>query len=79
MSHPYYPLFPGGPCGICARSRASHEQLPVRPGTRLDHNDLIRLMGRCDGRCGTHGGQSFGHNDLIRLFGRCDGSCGTHR
>ena len=79
MSHRYAPIYPNGPCGICTRGKGAHDDLPVRPGTTLRHNDLVRLMGRCDGRCGSHVGVPFGHNDLIRLLGRCDGSCGTHR
>lgn len=79
MSHRYLPIYPKGPCRICTRGYLAHEELPVRPGATLHHNDLVRLLGRCDGRCGQHPARPFGHNDLIRLFGRCDGSCGTHR
>jgi hypothetical protein len=76
MSHRFLPG-PLGRCAICTRTERAHADLPVRLGTRLGHNDLVRLLGRCDGRCGTHTGVPFAHNDLVRLYGRCDGSCST--
>lgn len=81
MGHDFYPLragLGGLPCALCGRSEAAHAAArPVAPDARLDHNELVRRLGRCDGRCGTHGGANLSHNELIRLHGRCPGGCGA--
>lgn len=83
MNHEYVSLVPGTgsslPCARCARSYASHEPRLLDPRTRIEHSELLRRIGRCDGRCGQHRAEPFSHNDQLHLFGRCDGSCGQHR
>jgi hypothetical protein len=78
--HDFVAPFPGArglPCALCGRMRRPH-LVPVDPGRRLTHNELLDAIGRCDGRCGAHLARPFGHNELVTLHGRCDGSCGGH-